>query len=188
MLGLFVKKNWSSFYSKGMKTWEIRSYPIQYRGDILVIESGSNKAICKAFLKECIPLTKQHWEMNFEKHRVLCSYEKLPYRQNNAVAYAWVLERFSTIDERVIVPRCSSKPYIQLSDDFVNSYRMHLTNFKAERIACKFIEDTMLLYWMKKNYFALIAIVNLVSGSTQIITSEILPSEVDFIISQLDAL
>ncbi len=46
----------------------------------------------------------------------------------------------------------------------------------------------MLLYWMKKNYFALIAIVNLVSGSTQIITSEILPSEVDFIISQLDAL
>lgn len=65
---------------------------------------------------------------------------------------------------------------------------MHLTNFKAERIACKFIEDTMLLYWMKKNYFALIAIVNLVSGSTQIITSEILPSEVDFIISQLDAL
>lgn len=40
-----------------MKTWEIRSYPTNYRGDILLIESHTNKAVCKMELIDCIPLT-----------------------------------------------------------------------------------------------------------------------------------
>lgn len=66
MLGLFVKKPWPSFYKKGMKSWEIRSYPTDYRGDILIIESETNRAICKMKLTDCILLTKELWEMNFE--------------------------------------------------------------------------------------------------------------------------
>ena len=46
MLGLFVKKPWSSFYKKGMKSWEIRSYPTDYRGDIFIIESKTKRANC----------------------------------------------------------------------------------------------------------------------------------------------
>ena len=38
----------------------------------------------------------------------------------------------------------------------------------------------MLLYWMKKNYFALVGVVNLESNTTQIITAEIKPEEVDW--------
>lgn len=80
MLGIFVKTPWPDFYKKGMKTWEIRSYPIDYRGDVLLIESGTNKAICKMSLIDCIPLTKERWEMNFEKHRrgrkIFCVYGK----------------------------------------------------------------------------------------------------------------
>lgn len=49
-----------------MKSWEIRSYPTDYRGDILIIESKTNRAICKMKLTDCIPLTKERWEMNFE--------------------------------------------------------------------------------------------------------------------------
>lgn len=77
MLGIFVKSPWPNFYKKGMKTWEIRSYPTDYRGDVLFIESGTNKVICKMSLADCIPLTKERWEMNFEKHRTSCSYEEL---------------------------------------------------------------------------------------------------------------
>ena len=88
MLGIFVRSPWPDFYKKGMKTWEIRSYPTDYRGDVLLIESGTNKIICKMYLKECLPLTKERWEMNFEKHRTSCSYEELPYRKDNSPAYA----------------------------------------------------------------------------------------------------
>ena len=54
MLGLFVKKPWPSFYKKGMKSWEIRSYPTDYRGDILIIESETNRAICKMKLTDSL--------------------------------------------------------------------------------------------------------------------------------------
>ena len=40
---------------------------------------------------------------------------------------------------------------------------------------------------MKKNYFALIAVVNLSNGHTQLITAEISQDEIDYILSQIQA-
>ena len=68
MFGLFVTDLWSKFYRKGMKTWDIRSYPTNYRGPIVIINNQNNKVVCKMDLIDCIPLTKELWEMNFEKH------------------------------------------------------------------------------------------------------------------------
>lgn len=65
MLGLFVAKPWPSFYRKGMKTWEIRTYPTDYHGDIVLIESHSNIIVCKMQLNDCIPLSKERWKMNY---------------------------------------------------------------------------------------------------------------------------
>ena len=187
MLGIFVKSPWPNFYKKGMKTWEIRSYPTDYRGDVLLIESGTNKVICKMSLINCIPLTKERWEMNFEKHRTSCSYEELPYRKDNSPAYAWILEKPFSAAEQLSIQRVSSHSCIEVSDLIFKDIVLIPICFSPERIVCKFIGDTMLLYWMKRNYFALVCIVNLKTYSTQIITAEIELEEVDYIINQLSA-
>lgn len=187
MLGIFVKTPWPDFYKKGMKTWEIRSYPIDYRGDVLLIESGTNKAICKMSLIDCIPLTKERWEMNFEKHRTSCSYEELPYRKDNSPAYAWILEQPFCVTEPLSIQRANSHPCIAVSDSILKDIALTPICFSSERIACKFIGDTMLLYWMKRRYFALVCIVNLKTNHTQIITTEIESQEIDYIINQLSA-
>lgn len=185
MLGIFVKSPWPSFYIKGMKTWEIRSYPTEYRGDILLIESGSNQVICKMSLIDCIPLSKERWEMNFEKHRTSCSYEDLPYRKNGSPAYAWVLKSPLMPTSCITIQRTTKQTQIELLDTVVCNEDLIPICFSSERIACKFIGDTMLLYWMKKNYFALVAVVNLISNNTKIITAEISHNEVNYIINQL---
>ena len=187
MLGLFVTEPWPSFYRKGMKTWEIRTYPTDYRGDIVLIESHSNIIICKMQLNDCIPLSKERWEMNYEKHRTTCSYEDLPYRKNGSPAYAWILSDPIIFDEEIVISRSNSKPYIQLDNSLLAGKTTRSFDFSSERIACKFLGDTMLLYWMKKSYFALIAVVNLSTGNTQLITAEIAPEDVNYILNQLQA-
>ena len=44
----------------------------------------------------------------------------------------------------------------------------------------------MLVYWLKKNYFALVAMTDLSTYATRIITDEIGQNEIDYIIAQLD--
>ena len=187
MLGLFITEPWPKFYIKGMKTWEIRSYPTDYRGDILLIDSASNHIVCKMQLTNCIPLSKERWEMNFDKHRVSCSYESLPYKSNNTPAYAWVLNNPVCYDSKIKISRHSHSPYEDIDSSIVNNKATHPIIFHAERLACKFIGDTMLIYWLKKNYFALVAIVDTSSYNTKIISSEISENELDLIINQLQA-
>lgn len=186
MLGLFVINPWPNFYKKGMKTWEIRSYPTDYRGDILILNSHNNKVVCKMELVDCVPLTKELWEMNFEKHRTSCSFEDLPYRKNGKTAYAWILKNPIVYDDSIYVKRENKKPYIYLDNAIVQNKKSKKIQRTNERIACKFINDTMFLYWIKKNYFALVAIVSLMTGTTSIVLDEIKDSEVDYIVNQLD--
>lgn len=185
MLGIFVKNPWPSFYKRGMKTWEIRNYSTDYRGDVLIIESMTNQVVCKMTLKDCIPLNKERWEMNYEKHRTTCSYENLPYRKNGSSAFAWVLESPTLLSTQLIIRRIDSRPFIQLPESILNNHQLHPITFNAERIACKFIGDNMFLYWIKKTYFALVSITNTTSGYTQLITSEITSDEAEFMLEQL---
>lgn len=59
MLGVFVTQPCPLFYSKGMKTWEIRSYLTDYRGKSAIIDLKTNKVICVMTLTNCVPLTKE---------------------------------------------------------------------------------------------------------------------------------
>ena len=186
MLGLFVTSPWPSFYAKGMKTWEIRSYPTEYRGAITIIDSKSNMVICQMHLKDCIPLNKERWEMNFEKHRTSCNYESLPYRRNNSPAYAWVLETPLKYEAKITICRETQKPYINIDSSIFNNINSHPISFVSERLACKFLGNTMLIYWIKKKYFALVAISDLLSGNTKLVTDEIAENEIEYIISQLN--
>lgn len=187
MFGLFVTDLWSKFYRKGMKTWDIRSYPTNYRGPIVIINNQNNKVVCKMDLIDCIPLTKELWEMNFEKHRVSSPFETLSYRQNNKIAYAWILKNPCIYETDVFIDRPNKKPYLFLDDNlFLNNKTIDI-NRKNERIACKFIDTNMLLYWMKSNYFALISISNLLTGETSLILDEIKENEIEYIIEQINA-
>lgn len=187
MLGLFVTNPRSLFYSKGMKTWEIRSYPTDYRGSIILINSQDNSVICQMQLIDCIPLNRERWEMNFEKHRTSCDYDSLPYRCNQSPAYAWILEKPLVYEEQITIQRINQKPYIDINNTIFFNKKCHPIVFKAERMACKFLGSTMLIYWIKKNYFALIAVSDLNSGKTQLVTDEISDDEIEYIITQLNA-
>lgn len=72
MLALYVVDPWPSFYTKGMKTWEIRSYPTDYRGDVLIVSFHTNKVVCKMTLRDCVPLTKELWEIPQSEDDTLC--------------------------------------------------------------------------------------------------------------------
>lgn len=187
MLGLYVTNPWPLFYKKGMKTWEIRSYPTNYRGPIVIIDSKTNNVICQMQLTDCIPLNKERWEMNFEKHRTSCNYDSLPYRKNNSPAYAWVMANPIKYEESITICRQSSKPYEDIDSTIFVDKKSNPISFVSERLACKFLGQTMLIYWLKKNYFALVAISDLISGETQLVTNEIAENEINLIISQLNA-
>lgn len=187
MLALYVVDPWPSFYEKGMKTWEIRSYPTDYRGDVLIVSSYTNKVICKMTLKDCVPLTKELWEMHFDKHRTSCNFERLPYRQKTGTAYAWVLSEAVAFKEAVEVSREGRKPYHMIDDALVAGKTVEPIVFKPERLACKFLGNTMLIYWIRKNYFALVCISDLSTGRTELVTDEICEAEVPYIVNQLNA-
>lgn len=186
MLGLFVTYPWPLFYKKGMKTWEIRSYPTDYRGVIAIIDSKSHKVICLMTLKDCIPLNKERWEMNFEKHRTTCDYESLPYRKNGSPAYAWILDNPVEFKENIVIPQADKKPYINIDSNFFDNKASSPISFIPERLACKFYGNTMFIYWLKRNYFALVAICDLASGNTRLVTNDIAESEIEYIMLQLN--
>ncbi len=187
MLGLFVTNPWPMFYNKGMKTWEVRSYPTDYRGPIAIIDSKSNNLICQMYLKDCIPLNKERWEMNFEKHRTSCDYDSLPYRKGSSPAYAWVLEKPIKYEDTITLCRKGKKPYMDIDSSIFNGKKANPISFVSERLACKFLGQTMLIYWLKKNYFALVAVSDLASGNTRLVTDEIAENEIEYVISQLNA-
>ena len=187
MMGLFVTHPWPLFYKKGMKTWEIRSYPTDYRGKVLIIESKTNTVISLVELIDCVPLSRELWEMNFEKHRVSYPFDSLPYKKRDGNVYAWVLKNPAVFDEKCNVTRSDSRPYITLEDNYLDGKKYHPIDVKNERLACKFLGDTMLVYWLKNNYFALIAIVDVTTGTTKVITTEIKENEVDYVLEQINA-
>lgn len=125
--------------------------------------------------------------MNFDKHRTSCCFEELPYRNGEGTAYAWILHNPVSIDHELTIVRQNSKPYMQLDDTILAGCLFHPLVFNSERIACKFIGNTMLLYWLKKSYFALIAVVDLSTNCTQLITAEISQDEASYILTQLQA-
>ena len=138
-------------------------------------------------LKDCIPLNKERWEMNIEKHRTSCDYESLPYRKNSSPAYAWVLEKPIKYEDTITLCRKGKKPYMDIDSSIFNGKKANPISFVSERLACKFLGQTMLIYWLKKNYFALVAVSDLASGNTRLVTDEIAENEIEYVISQLNA-
>lgn len=183
---LFVTQPWPHFYNNCMKSWEIRSYPIDFRGDVLIVESKTNKVICKMTLTNCVSLTKELWEMNFEKHRTMSSYEALPYKKDGC-AFAWVLTNPVFYNETIKIDRPNKKPYFFLDDEFLKDKTYKEEKIECERLACKFLNQYMLIYWIKQTYFALVGVVDMSCGDFRLVTSEIEEDEIEYIVNQINA-
>lgn len=90
---LLLKPFWSNEILNNNKTWEIRSRRTNVRGRIGVIASGTSKIYGECELVDCIPLTKELYDNNFNKHHISCSYEELP--ENYKKGYIWVIKENS---------------------------------------------------------------------------------------------
>ena len=136
-LALFVTKDYTQLYARGLKTWDIRTYTTNYRGDIYIVESKSNRIIAILELKDCILLDKEMWEMNYHKHRVLSNFEYLSYNQNGKHAYAWEMEYKYILDDPVSIKRTSRSPYIYVDEINIEDYKHHTPNFEPKQLLIK---------------------------------------------------
>ncbi|MGV8119629.1 MAG: ASCH domain-containing protein [Candidatus Xenobiia bacterium LiM19] len=89
MKALSVKDPWATAILNGEKTIELRSWPTQYRGDILICASSSpktensGKAICIVKLADCRPMQKA------DENASLCDFDEY--------TYSWILENVRPI-------------------------------------------------------------------------------------------
>ena len=88
---LIVKPKWAYLILLDVpkqKTWEIRGCNTTKRGRIGIAKSKTQKIYGEVTITDSIPLTKQLWEENKEKHQVLISWEDL--LKHYKKPYAWV--------------------------------------------------------------------------------------------------
>ena len=185
VLGIYIKRPWPTFYRSGMKTWDIRSYPTNYRGSVALIESETNHVVCTANLVECIELSKQRWEMNFDKHRVSCSFEDLPYLNAEGKSYAWI---FSTLKEplsQIELPRLSRKPIQYFNPSHFQNVDFSDISQKKERFIIKPFGEYLQVFWIQQKYLALVAVINATNGQTQLIENEIEKKDINRIKKEL---
>lgn len=148
---LYVTKNWTPFYTKGYKNWDIRNYQTDYRGKIYIVESSSNRIICQMDLVDCIPITKDLYEMNYHMHRILCSYDALPYIQDGKNAYIWVLKNDCVLDDKITIKRPNKRAFFFIEEIDFSTTRKHTPEDNNEEIFFKSIDNAMLFFWKQKS-------------------------------------
>ena len=82
-----VLPHWAKLILDCDKTWEIRSRNTKIRGKVGIIASKTGKIWGTTELVDSFPLTKELFDKNKDKHRILCDYEELPSNYK----YVWVL-------------------------------------------------------------------------------------------------
>lgn len=97
--GLIIKKKWLNMILSRKKILEIRGSKTSKIGsDIYLLESGSSLIKGKCRIKGVIPITKEFWESNIDKHCVSITYEELLkiYKK----PYAWELTDVKEFSEQ----------------------------------------------------------------------------------------
>ena len=87
---LITKQLWGEKILSGEKTWDVRSSKTSHIGRIRIAFSGTNKKYGEVTLTECIPLTKELFEQNRDRHCIPDSWEDVCKSYPKPVA--WVME------------------------------------------------------------------------------------------------
>lgn len=93
---LIMKPVWGEKILSGEKSWEVRRSKTSHIGRIRIAFSGTQKKFGEVTLSECIPLTKELFEQNRDKHCIPDSWEDVCKVYPNPVA--WVMEAPETYD------------------------------------------------------------------------------------------
>jgi len=96
---LLIKPQWGEKVLGGKKSWEIRGTTTKKRGRIALAFSGTGMKYGEVTLTDAIPLTKELWEQNMDKHCVNDTWENVCKRY--AHPYAWVLTEPETYAQPV---------------------------------------------------------------------------------------
>ena len=88
---LIMNPEWGERILKGEKTWEVRRSATNHIERIKIAYSKTKKSFGEVNLVKCIPLTKELFEKNVDKHCIHDSWEKVNARYPNPVA--WVMEK-----------------------------------------------------------------------------------------------
>ena len=86
MKGLIIKQPWIDYILNGEKTWEIRGSNTKTRDRIALIQSGSGFVVGCCKIVDCIELSLQDLNNNFNKHKIK-NVNQLPYKRT----FAWVI-------------------------------------------------------------------------------------------------
>lgn len=97
MKGLIIKQKWAELILNGLKTMELRGNNTKIRGTIGIVISGTKQVYGTVDLIDCLPLNKEYYENNKEKHKVNLRYEELPYKNT----YGWILENHKLYDKPI---------------------------------------------------------------------------------------
>lgn len=65
---LIIKEKYGSLILSGKKTWELRNRNTRKRGRISIANSGTEKKYGEVDIVEAIPLSKELFEQNRNKH------------------------------------------------------------------------------------------------------------------------
>ncbi len=88
---LIMNPEWGEKILKGEKTWEVRRSATNHIERIKIAYSKTKKSFGEVNLVKCIPLTKELFEKNVDKHCIHDSWEQVTARYPNPVA--WVMEK-----------------------------------------------------------------------------------------------
>ena len=87
---LIMNPEWGEKILNGEKTWEVRRSATNHIERIKIAYSKTKKSFGEVNLVKCIPLTKELFEANVDKHCIHDSWEMVTSRYPNPVA--WVME------------------------------------------------------------------------------------------------
>ena len=90
---LIIKPMWANKIFDTGKIWEIRGSNTKKRGIIGIAKSGTGLVYGTINLINSIPLTKEQWENNKEKHQVEMTWEELLKIYKHP--YAWIFNEWS---------------------------------------------------------------------------------------------
>ena len=90
---LILLPNWGKLIVSGNKLIEVRRQPIKTLGRAAIASQGYLIGEC-AFV-DCIKMTKELFEKERLKHRIVCEYDDLPNNYKNG--YMWIIKPGSAI-------------------------------------------------------------------------------------------
>lgn len=97
MKGLIIKQKWAELILNGFKTMELRGNNTKIRGTIEIIISGTKQVYGTVDLINCLPLDKESYNNDRDRHKVDLKYEFLPYKNT----YGWILENPKLYDNPI---------------------------------------------------------------------------------------